>query len=188
MSGQRVGAVRTHRTTPNCRVTQYCSGQLCVGSGSALHYCSLPCPHVLLAFNVPPTARLAGAWCQLVVMRLRRYAHSLKGDHDGYARGISVYFNSTYTVGPSRGTWRSQSCPALGSWSRGTRGGPGAAPGWATGARAVGHVVAPELPRAGQRELEPRDTWQREAHLSREARPGVIACVAARGYTPCSLP
>jgi hypothetical protein len=44
---------------------------------------------------VPPAARLAGAWCQLVVKRLRRYAHSPKGDHDGHARGISIYFNST---------------------------------------------------------------------------------------------
>jgi hypothetical protein len=58
---------------------------------------------------------------------------------------------------------------------QGTRGGPGAAPdwaagagavghvvapGWAAGAGAVGHVAAPELPRAGQRELEPRGTWR----------------------------
>jgi hypothetical protein len=41
-----------------------------------------------------------------------------------------------------------------------TRGGPGAAPGWAAGAGATGHVVAPELPRAGQRELEPQGTWR----------------------------
>jgi hypothetical protein len=32
---------------------------------------------------------------------------------------------------------------------QGTRGGPGAAPGWAVGAEAAGHVAAPELPRAG---------------------------------------
>jgi hypothetical protein len=115
-----------------------------------LQPCSLPCPHVLLAFNVPPTARLAGAWCQLVVKRLRRYAHSPKGDHDGHARGISIYFNSTYTVRPSRGTWRTQSCPRLGSgsWSRRTRGGPEAASGWAAEAGAVGLMAAPELPRA----------------------------------------
>jgi hypothetical protein len=30
----------------------------------------------------------------------------------------------------------------------------GAAPGWAAGAGAAGHVAAPELPRAGQ-----QDTW-----------------------------
>jgi hypothetical protein len=41
-----------------------------------------------------------------------------------------------------------------------TRGGPGAAPGLAAGAGATGHVAAPELPRAGQRELEPQDTWR----------------------------
>jgi hypothetical protein len=40
-----------------------------------------------------------------------------------------------------------------------TRGGPGATPGWAAGAGAAGHVAAPELPRAGQRELEPQDMW-----------------------------
>jgi hypothetical protein len=73
-------------------------------------------------------------------------------------------------------TWRPQSCPGLGSgsWSRRTRGGPRAAPGWAVGAGAAGHVAAlgwaagagatghvaaPELPRAGQRELELQDTW-----------------------------
>jgi hypothetical protein len=46
---------------------------------------------------------------------------------------------------------------------QGTRGGPGAAPGWAAGAGAAGHVAASELSRAGQRELEPRDTWRRWA-------------------------
>jgi hypothetical protein len=63
-------------------------------------------------------------------------------------------------LGP-RDTWRPQSCPGLGSgsWVRRTRGGPGAAPGRAAGAEAAGHVVAPELPRGGQRELRPQDTW-----------------------------
>jgi hypothetical protein len=83
------------------------------------------------------------------------------------------------TIGPLRGTWRPRSCPGLGSgsWSCRTRGGPGAALGWAAGAGAAGHVVAPELPWAGQRELaghmvtlelpwagqrelEPQDTWR----------------------------
>jgi hypothetical protein len=40
-----------------------------------------------------------------------------------------------------------------------TRGGPGAAPGWAARVEAAGHAAAPELPRARQRELEPQDTW-----------------------------
>jgi hypothetical protein len=43
---------------------------------------------------------------------------------------------------------------------QGARGGPGAALGWAAGAGATGHVAAPELPWAGQRELEPQDTWR----------------------------
>jgi hypothetical protein len=43
---------------------------------------------------------------------------------------------------------------------QGTRGGPGAALGWAAGAVAAGHVVASELPRAGQRELETQGTWR----------------------------
>jgi hypothetical protein len=47
-----------------------------------------------------------------------------------------------------------------GSWSRRTRGGPGDTPGWTAGTGATGHVAAPELPRAGQRELEPLDTWR----------------------------
>jgi hypothetical protein len=37
---------------------------------------------------------------------------------------------------------------------------PGAALSWAAGAGAAGHAVAPELPRDGQRELEPQDTWR----------------------------
>jgi hypothetical protein len=41
-----------------------------------------------------------------------------------------------------------------------TRGGPGATPGWAAGAGSAGHVAAPELPRAEQRELGPQDTWR----------------------------
>jgi hypothetical protein len=46
------------------------------------------------------------------------------------------------------------------SWVRRTRGGPGAAPGRSAGAGSAGHVAAPKLPRAGQRELGPQDTWQ----------------------------
>jgi hypothetical protein len=38
---------------------------------------------------------------------------------------------------------------------QGAHGSPGAALSWAAGAGAAGHVVALELPRAGQRELEP---------------------------------
>jgi hypothetical protein len=40
------------------------------------------------------------------------------------------------------------------------RGDPGVALGWAAGAGAAGHVAAPELSQAGQRELEPQDTWR----------------------------
>jgi hypothetical protein len=45
-------------------------------------------------------------------------------------------------------TWRPRSCPRLGSgsWCHMARGDPEAASGWATGAGAAGHVVAPELP------------------------------------------
>jgi hypothetical protein len=50
-----------------------------------------------------------------------------------------------------------------GSWSRRTRGGLGAALGWAAGAGAAGHVATPELPRVGQRELVPQDTWRPRA-------------------------
>jgi hypothetical protein len=46
-----------------------------------------------------------------------------------------------------------------------THGGPGAAPGWAAGAGATGHVAALELPRARQRVLEPQGTWRPEAAL-----------------------
>jgi hypothetical protein len=100
------------------------------------------------ALQPPLSTRLAGAWCLLVVRYLRRYAHSPKGDHDDHARGISVYFNSTLTVGPPRHTWRPRSCPGLssGSWSRRARGGPGAAPGW-------------------QRELGPLVTWRPRSYL-----------------------
>jgi hypothetical protein len=98
------------------------------------------------ALQPPLSTRLAGAWCLLVVRRLRRCAHSSKSDHDGYARGISVYFNSTQTVELSRHTWRPRSCPGLdsGSWSRRTRGGP-------------------ETAQTMQRELKPQDAWRPRA-------------------------
>jgi hypothetical protein len=59
-------------------------------------------------------------------------------------------------------TWRFRICLGLGSgsWSRRARGGPGAAPGWAAGAGAAGHVAASELPRAVQQEPELQDTWR----------------------------
>jgi hypothetical protein len=91
----------------------------------------------------PLTTRLAGAWCLLVVRRLRRRAHSPKRDHDGHAQGISVTLIARRPLG-----------------FQGTRGGLGAGPGWAAGAEAVGHAAALELPRAGQRELGPQDTWR----------------------------
>jgi hypothetical protein len=43
---------------------------------------------------------------------------------------------------------------------QGAHDGPRAALGWAAGVGAVGHMVAPELSRVGQRELEPQDTWR----------------------------
>jgi hypothetical protein len=119
-------------------------------------------------------------------------------------------------------TWWPRSCPGLGSgsWSRRARGGPGATPGWqrelepqgtwrprscpglAAGAGAAEHVVALKLPRAGSRSWDRRTRGgpglgsgsqtrrtrgDAEAHLSREARLGATASVAARGYTPFSL-
>jgi hypothetical protein len=61
----------------------------------------------------------------------------------------------------TKGTWRHRSCPRLGSgsWSHRSRGGTGAALGWEAEAGATGHVAAPELLWAGQRELEPQDTF-----------------------------
>jgi hypothetical protein len=76
------------------------------------------------------------------VRRLRRCAHSLKRDHDGHAQGISVTLIARRPLG-----------------LQGTRGGSGAAPGWAAGAEAAGHVAAPKLLGAGQRERRPQDTW-----------------------------
>jgi hypothetical protein len=174
MSGQQVDVVRTpaqHRTVGS-------PGTIAVSRVWAMgRRCTVA------ALQPPLSTRLAGAWCMLVVRRLRRCAHSPKGDHDGHARGISDYFNSTQTVGPSRHTWQPR------AWQR---------------------ELEPQdtwWPRAGQRELEPQGTWRprscpglgsgsrsrrtrggAEAHLSREARPGATACVAAREYTSCSLP
>jgi hypothetical protein len=94
------------------------------------------------ALQSPLSTRLAGAWCLLVVRHPRRCAHSPKRDHDGHAQGISVTLTARRPLG-----------------LQGTRGGPGAAPSWAAGAGAARHVTAPELPRAGQRELGMQDTW-----------------------------
>jgi hypothetical protein len=173
MSGQQGGAARTHRPTPSRRVTRHCSGLWCMGNGSALHCCS-------------PAASPVHTSCRRMVSACREASQKIRTLPEGYL----------FTLIARR---------PLGF--QGTRGGPGAAPGWAAGAGAAGHVAAPELPRAGQWELEPQDTWRpwsclglgsgsrsrrtrggAEAHLSREARPGATACVAARGYTPCSLP
>jgi hypothetical protein len=62
---------------------------------------------------------------------------------------------------------------------QGTRGDPGAAPGWAAEAGAAGHVVAPELPRAGQWELEPQGTWRPRSYLGLAAGAGAAGHVAA---------
>jgi hypothetical protein len=95
------------------------------------------------ALQPPLSTRLAGAWCLFVVRRLRRCAHSPKRDHDGHAQWIFV----TLIVHRPSGL-------------QGTRGGLGPALGRAAGAGTAGHVAAPELPRVGQRELEPQGTWR----------------------------
>jgi hypothetical protein len=62
---------------------------------------------------------------------------------------------------PTRGdTWWPRICPELGVGARaaGTRGSPGAAPSWEREPEPQGHVVAPELPRAGSPSRG--DTWQ----------------------------
>jgi hypothetical protein len=132
----------------------------------------------VVALQPPMSTRLACAWCLLVVRRFRRYAHSPKGDHDGHAQGISVYFNSMPTVGPPRHTWRPRSCPGLGSgsWGHRSRGGPEAAPGWAAGAGAAGHVAAPELPWAGS------GSWSRRSRGGPGAAPGWAAGDGAAGH------
>jgi hypothetical protein len=89
------------------------------------------------------------------VKRLRRYAHFPKGDHDGHARGYLFTLIARRSLG-----------------LQGIRGGLGAAPSWAAGAGAAGHAAAPELPRAGQRELEPQDTWRPGATPGWAARAG----------------
>jgi hypothetical protein len=74
----------------------------------------------ITALQPPLSTRLAGAWCLLVVRCFRRYAHSPKRDHGGHAQGISVTLIAHRPLG-----------------LQGTRGGPGAAPGWAAGAEAA---------------------------------------------------
>jgi hypothetical protein len=132
MGGQQGGAARTRRPTPSRRVARHCSGVWAT---------SRRCTAV--ALQPPLPTRLAGAWCPLVVRGLSRCAHSPKPNHDGHAQGISVTLIARRSLG-----------------LQGTRDGPGAAPGRAAGAEAAGHVAAPELPRAGQRELRPQDTWR----------------------------
>jgi hypothetical protein len=134
MGRQQGSAARTRRLTPSRRVTRHCSGLWCMGSGWRC---------TAVALQPPLPTRLAGAWCLLVVRHLRRCAHSPKRDHDGHAQGISVTLIARCPLG-----------------LQGTRGGLGAALGWAAGAEATGHMAAPELPRAGQRELRPQDTWR----------------------------
>jgi hypothetical protein len=90
--------------------------------------------------------------------------------------------------------------------SHGTRGSAGAHPDREARSGAEEHVAAPELNSARKRGAVPRDTWQHlsspqqggevrgrgtrggsGAHLCREVWSEAIACVAARGCTPCSL-
>jgi hypothetical protein len=59
---------------------------------------------------------------------------------------------------------------------QGTRGGPEAAPGWAAGAGAAGHVAAPELPRAGS------GSWGRRSRGGPGAASGWAAGAGAAGH------
>jgi malate synthase len=60
-----------------------------------------------------------------------------------------------------------------------THGDSGAALCHKAGADATGRMAAPELPRAGTRELGPRDMWLPRAALSQEARAGATGSVVA---------
>jgi hypothetical protein len=127
--------VHTRRTTPNYRVTRHCSGLLCMGNGSTLHCCS-------------PAASSVHTSCRRMVSAYREASQKMRT----LPRRVTMmatlrgYLFSLIVRRP------------LGL--QGTRGGPGAAPGWAAGAGAAGHVAASELLRAGQRELEPQGTWR----------------------------
>jgi hypothetical protein len=79
----------------------------------------------------------------------------------GHVAAPELLWAGQRELGP-QDTWRPWSYPGpvSGSWVRRTRGGPGAALGRSAGAGSAGHVAAPELPRAGQRELDPQDTWR----------------------------
>jgi hypothetical protein len=81
---------------------------------------------------------------------------------------------------------------------QGTRGGHGAALGWAAGAEVGGRVAAAELPRAGQREPGPQDTWRlwscpglgsgsrgRWTHGGCGAAPGYVVHIEAMGTWSC---
>jgi hypothetical protein len=59
---------------------------------------------------------------------------------------------------------------------QGTRGSPGAAPGWAAGAGVAGHVAAPELPQAG------RGSWSRRTRGGPRAVPGWAVGAGAAGH------
>jgi hypothetical protein len=90
--------------------------------------------------------------------------------------------------------------------NHGTRGSAGAHLDREARFRAEEHVAAPELNSASRRDLGPRDTWQHRsshqqegevrgrrtrggsgAHLCREVWSEATSCLAARGYTLCSL-
>jgi hypothetical protein len=88
-----------------------------------------PCPHVLLAFNAPSAARLAGAQhrpCHVVPWKI-----CARPDGKSWwscRQWIFVYVKSPQPIEPPRDTWQLRSCiePRGGSWSHGTHGGFGA--------------------------------------------------------------
>jgi hypothetical protein len=72
--------------------------------------------------------------------RLERYVHALMGDHDDNATGRYLFSPQLIEL-------------------YGTRGGSEATLSQEAGARAMGHVAAPELPCVRRWELAPRATW-----------------------------
>jgi hypothetical protein len=105
-----------------------------------------PCPHVLLAFNASPAARLAGTRrrpCHVASWKI----HACPNERSWWSchQGIFIYVNSPE---PPWDTWRLQSYiePRGRSWSHGIRGDSGATLIQEAEAGATGHMVAPELP------------------------------------------
>jgi hypothetical protein len=177
LSYQTVMLQMVSNMTPSCRVTSHCSSVWDLSTESALHCSGTAdaCPHVLLAFNVPPVTEPTppGRWGpESWDMRQRRSPPWLGGEAQS---------NRT------RGSAETHLDREVRSGAAGHGVTPEPTRTWRRGPKPRDKRQRRSPPWLGGEARSYRTRGSSKTHLGRGVRSGTVEHIAVHGYTSCSL-